>query len=95
MREDRLWSLLSTGVAIAAGVTARKCAVKAYERQMGKPPMDPDDPDVKWRDALMWGAATGMLAGVARVVGRRAGQEAVRRARGTSRARKVLDKLEP
>ncbi|MCP1367137.1 DUF4235 domain-containing protein, partial [Halomonas sp. BBD48] len=91
MREDRLWSLLSTGVAVAAGVTARKCAVKAYERQLGKPPMNPDDPDVKWRDALVWGAATGMLAGVARVVGRRAGQEAVRRARGASRARKVLD----
>jgi hypothetical protein len=85
MKNETLWSLVSSGLAITAGVAARNGARKAYERKIGKPPLDPYDPDVKWRHALVWGATTGMMVGVARIVGRRAGSEAARRARRSRR----------
>ena len=94
MKNETLWSLISTGMAISAGVAARNGARKAYERKIGKPPLDPYDPDVRWRHALVWGATTGVMVGVARIVGRRAGSEAVRRARSHRRTRKVLERLE-
>ncbi|WP_273145243.1 DUF4235 domain-containing protein [Halomonas sp.] len=60
---------------------ARKAADKAYQKEVGEtPPENPDEPDVEWRQALLWGAATGVLVGVARVVGRRAGREVIHRA---------------
>lgn len=94
MRDETLWSLVSTGVAIASGVAARNAARKAYARKIGKPPLDPYDPDVKWRHALLWGASTGLLAGVARIIGRRAGSEAMHRARRSRHARRRLARLE-
>lgn len=87
MRESTLWSLISAGAAIASGIAVRNGARKAYERKVGKPPLDPYDHDVRWRDALVWGAASGVMVGVARVVGRRAGSEAMRRARRRSERR--------
>ncbi|MDW5378509.1 DUF4235 domain-containing protein [Halomonas sp. HP20-15] len=92
MRDETLWSLLSTGAAIAAGIAARNGTRKAYERKIGKPPLDPYDRDVKWRHALLWGAGTGMVVGVSRIIGRRAGSEAVRRVqRRRQRRQRLLD----
>lgn len=94
MKSETVWSLVSTGVALAAGVAARNSARKAYEHKIGKPPLDPYDPDVKWHHALLWGATTGVMVGVARIIGRRAGSEAIRRARDYRRTRKMLECLE-
>ncbi|GAA5172021.1 MULTISPECIES: DUF4235 domain-containing protein [Halomonadaceae] len=92
MKDETLWSLLSTGAAIAAGVAARNGARKSYERKIGKPPLDPYERDVKWRHALLWGAGTGMIVGVSRIIGRRAGSEAVRRVqRRRQRRQRLLD----
>lgn len=90
MKEETLWSLISTGTAVVAGVAARNGASKAYERRIGKPPIDPYDADATWRDALLWGAASGVLVGVARVVGHRLGSEAMRRARRRRRGVRLL-----
>ncbi|WP_227367458.1 DUF4235 domain-containing protein [Halomonas sp. M20] len=94
MKSETIWSLVSSGLAITAGVAARNGARKAYERKIGKPPLDPYDPDVQWRHALLWGATTGVMVGMARIIGRRAGSEAVRRARGHHRTREMLERLE-
>ncbi|MBZ9539311.1 DUF4235 domain-containing protein, partial [Modicisalibacter tunisiensis] len=79
MRESTLWSLISAGTAIAAGIAVRNGTRKVYERKVGKAPLDPYERDVRWRDALVWGAASGILVGVARVAGRRLGSEALPR----------------
>ncbi|MBS9405047.1 DUF4235 domain-containing protein [Halomonas sp. TRM85114] len=90
MKQDDIWSLVGSVAAVAASVMARKTADKAYRREVGKaPPANPDQPDVGWRQALLWGAGTGMLVGVARVVGRRAGREVMRKAPGSRPGRQV------
>lgn len=92
MKQDTLWTLASSAAAVAAGVMARKGAARAYQHQLGKaPPANPAEPEVSWRQALLWGASTGILMGVARVVGRRAGSEAVRRTAG--RRRRIRQRL--
>ncbi len=96
MKEETLWSLVSSGVAIAAGVAARNGARKAYERRVGKAPINPYDADVQWRHALLWGATTGVLVGVSRIVGHRIGAEALERARRRRRRHRLpgpLDRL--
>ncbi|MBB3191990.1 DUF4235 domain-containing protein [Halomonas cerina] len=94
MKQETLWALASSAAAVAAGVMARKGAAKVYRRQVGEaPPANPAEPDVGWRQALLWGAATGILMGVARVVGRRAGSEAVRRTAGSGHRRRALRRL--
>lgn len=94
MKEEKLWALISSGVAVAAGVAANNSVRKTYERKIGKPPLDPYDADVRWRDALLWGAASGVLVGMARVVGRRIGSEAMRRTKRSRRGRRLLRHLE-
>ncbi|HET8790636.1 MAG TPA: DUF4235 domain-containing protein [Modicisalibacter sp.] len=94
MKEETLWALISSGVSIAAGVAARNGMRKTYQRKVGKPPLDPYDLDVRWRDALLWGAASGVLVGVARIVGRRIGSEAMHRAKRSRRGRRLLGRLE-
>lgn len=94
MKEATLWSLISTGAAITAGMAVNNAARKTYERKIGKPPLDPYDSDVRWRDALLWGAASGVLIGVARIVGQRIGSEAMHRAKRSRRGRRLLRHLE-
>lgn len=78
MRKNTLWSLLGYGAALGAGIMTRNAARKAYRHKAGRqPPENPGEKDVGWESALLWGAATGALVGIARVVGRRAGGEAL------------------
>ncbi|WP_169735501.1 DUF4235 domain-containing protein [Halomonas halodenitrificans] len=94
MKQDTLWSLVGSAAAVAASMMARKAADKAYRHEVGEtPPEDPDEPDVEWRQALLWGASTGVLVGVARVVGRRAGREVMHRAPRVGKRRGVLPRL--
>ncbi|MDT0499925.1 MULTISPECIES: DUF4235 domain-containing protein [unclassified Halomonas] len=94
MKQDTLWSLAGSAAAVAASMMARKAADKAYQKEVGDtPPANPDEPDVEWRQALLWGAATGVLVGVARVVGRRAGREVMHRAPRAGKKGGVLPRL--
>lgn len=93
MKQETLWSLIGSAAAVAAGVMARRAADKAYRHEVGEaPPANPDESDVGWRQALLWGASTGVLVGVVRVVGRRAGREALHRAR-PGKGRRPLRRL--
>ncbi len=79
MRKNTLWSLIGYGAALGAGIMTRNAARKAYQRKSGhRPPENPGEDDVGWQSALLWGAATGALVGVARIVGRHAGDKALR-----------------
>lgn len=86
-----LHAIIATGGAAAAAIVTRRALMRVWEHQRGEaPPRNPDDPQVNWRDAIVWGALSGMLIGIARVGGRRAASGAMRRMR-----QKRLDDDEP
>lgn len=78
MKEETLWSIVGSVAAVGASLMSRQAAEKTYRKVAdAEPPDNPERDDVRWRDALLWGAATGVLVGVARVVGRSAGNKAL------------------
>ncbi len=63
-----------TGIgAVVAAVMARKALTAAWSMMTGEePPQNPAAADTSWREALLWGAAAGLVAGLARTIGQRA-----------------------
>jgi hypothetical protein len=61
------YNALSTVAGIAAAVAARKI-VSALWSSDTETPLNPADRRTSWREALAWGLATAVGAGVARVV---------------------------
>ena len=61
------YNALSTVAGIAAAVAARKI-VSALWSSDTETPLNPADRRISWREALAWGLATAVGAGVARVV---------------------------
>ncbi len=59
--------------AVVAAVMARKALTAAWSLATGDdPPQNPASDDTSWREALLWGAAAGLVAGLARTIGQRA-----------------------
>lgn len=61
--------------AVALGVTflARNAVQAGWRKTMNSdPPKNPASHEVDWRDALLWGAVSGAVVGVARIASRRA-----------------------
>lgn len=80
---ERMWKLVSTGAAIAAGLATRKLITKAWTARTGQqPPENPGDPSVKWTEALAWSAGLGVGVGVARTLGQRGAVKAWTEATG-------------
>ncbi|MBB3230834.1 DUF4235 domain-containing protein [Halomonas stenophila] len=80
MKRTMLWSVVGYTAVIGAGLLTRHAAREAYRKTAGAaPPENPGRRDTRWREALVWGMASGALVGVARVVGHRLGDEARRR----------------
>lgn len=93
MKRNMLWSVVGYTAVIGAGLLTRHAAREAYSKTAGAaPPENPGHRDTQWREALLWGVASGALVGAARVVGRRLGDEAQRR-RGRRRLRRALEHL--
>ncbi|MDN3525239.1 DUF4235 domain-containing protein [Halomonas sabkhae] len=93
MKRHMLWSVVGYTAVIGASLLTRRSAREAYRRTTGDtPPENPARRDTRWRDALVWGMASGALVGVARVVGSRLGEEAKRRGE-RSRPRRALRHL--
>ncbi len=61
------YNALSTAAGIAAAVLARKI-VSALWRSDTDTPLNPADRRTSWQEALAWGIATAIGAGIARVV---------------------------
>lgn len=68
---ERLWMLAGSAGALAAAIIASKMIDEGWRRYSGEPPMNPEMRGVSWKQALLWGALTGSVVGVARVGGRR------------------------
>jgi hypothetical protein len=66
------WSLFAGGVAALGTILAHKVLESAWKRIRQKdPPLNPAAPTVTWSEALTWGAAAGIVAGISRVAARR------------------------
>lgn len=65
-----IFRLLQTGATVAAAAAARNLAESMW-RGDAEPPVDPGDRNATWREAALWAAMSGVLAGVARVLARR------------------------
>ena len=84
-RSDQLkWLALATGSAVIAGFAARNL-IKASWRAFADddPPMNPAALDTEWKEAVTWTVATGLAAGLARLVARRGAATAWQQATGS------------
>jgi hypothetical protein len=60
------------GAAIAGGVLTRTLLARVWEATTDRPPpKNPDAVGVSWKEALIWGATAGVLAGLSRTVARK------------------------
>jgi hypothetical protein len=76
--------VLSGVGAAATTAVAQKVLKKGWTKATGKePPADPAHPDVKWREAVGWAAASAMVVAVARLLAQRKVAQTWRRASGT------------
>jgi hypothetical protein len=72
LREKQQWLIVGSGAAALAGFGARKALEMTWKAVSGRPaPENPEMRHVHWRDALLWAAASGLVIGVARLVGQR------------------------
>lgn len=69
--EEQKWKIVSFGSAVAAAVAVRGLIHLGYRlTSTHEPPLDPLREDADWSDALIFGAATGVTVGLARVLAR-------------------------
>jgi hypothetical protein len=61
------YNAVTTVAGLAAAFVARK-VVSALWRGDAEPPLNPADRRVSWKDGVTWAVATGVGAGVARLV---------------------------
>lgn len=76
---DRTETVIAMGAAIAGGVLARQIIKAGWKGARGEePPVNPASREVDWKDALLWGAASGALVGAMRILSRRTASSAYR-----------------
>jgi Na+/proline symporter len=67
-----LWRVLAAISAIAAGRAADATLTLLWRGATGeKPPTVPEDPETSWGEALAWGALSGAVMGIARMLATR------------------------
>lgn len=94
MKSHTLWTLVGTATAAATGIVMRQAMKKTFRYGVFEPPVNPDRDDVEWRQALLWGAASGMAVGAARIVGWKMASAGMRRTRRSRRGQRLLARLE-
>ena len=73
LSEEQRWMLASAGSAIVAAVITRAAARTSWKSlSHERPPRNPAAPETSWPQALAWAVGTGMIVGIARVLGARA-----------------------
>lgn len=77
------WKLVNLGSGVLAAVAIRKLLAAVWPGPH-TPPLNPADRRIRWREALAWGVASGIGAGVGRVVSKRTAATAWERATGTT-----------
>lgn len=69
--QTRTHRLLAFGLALGAGMLTRRTLEYAWRARTGRDaPKDPSQARVAWPEALLWGAAVGMLTGISRTLAR-------------------------
>ncbi|GAA0309880.1 DUF4235 domain-containing protein [Kineococcus aurantiacus] len=64
-----VWKLVGPGAGILATAVASRVTKKIWVTATGSPPPDnPEDPDVAWREAVVWALASGAIIGLTRLV---------------------------
>ena len=82
--EEGRWNLVVGVSTVAAGLAVRSLMKGGWRRLRGEdPPTNPVDPDVEWRDALVWAGASAAAVAVSRVLARRAAAGGWRRVTGS------------
>lgn len=84
MNDERKWKLFATLVGIGSAVLARRLLGRYWnKRKGGATPGNTADVDTRWREAALFAAASGLAAGLARMVADRVAAEAWRKAKGS------------
>lgn len=78
-----VWKIVSLGSGVLAAVGVRKLLAATWPGP-NTPPLNPADRRIGWREALAWGVASGVGAGVSRVVSKRTAAAAWEQATGTT-----------
>jgi hypothetical protein len=77
------WMVIAGVASFAASQLASQLMSSSWELASGdEPPEDPADRDFDWKTALLFGAATGAVVGVAEVLGRGGAKVAWKQAKG-------------
>lgn len=77
------WKLVSLASGALAAIGARKLLAAVWPGP-STPPLNPADRRVAWSEALAWGVASGVGAGISRVVSKRGAAAAWQRTTGTT-----------
>jgi hypothetical protein len=78
------WAAVATGAGLLASAAVRSGLGHGWRQIQGEPP--PDDaaaPEIGWRDALLWTAATSLAIGLARLAAERGAAIAYERVTGS------------
>ena len=69
---EAVWKVMGMGAAIGAGILAKKLATASWKLGTGhEPPVNPEDPEVSWKEAIGWAVVSGAIVGVARLLATR------------------------
>ncbi len=73
-------SAIAFAAALGATFVARELIDAAWRTTLDRdPPKNPASREVDWKEAMLWGAASGALVGIARIASRRVSTLAVRK----------------
>ena len=69
---EAVWKVMGVGALIGAGILAKKLATASWKLGTGhEPPVNPEDPEVTWKEAIGWAVVSGAIVGVARLMATR------------------------
>ena len=79
---DPAESAIALAAAVGATFLTRQLIRSTWRTTLDRePPKNPASPTVQWKEALLWGAASGALVGIARIASRRASSGVYRKIR--------------
>lgn len=69
---SKIWSVFALASALGAAAVAKKGLNTSWKAATGKnPPVNPADPDVQMREAVMWAMVSGTFVALARMLAQR------------------------
>jgi hypothetical protein len=69
---QRAWTVVAAASGAFAALASRQLLRRGWTAwRKEPPPRNPESPDVSWRDAVLWAAASGLVIGVGRLVAKR------------------------